>query len=168
MQKPDVTRQLKFEIEFMRLVNPMTGQQLGVIGLDRGGTVYVTAQMHPCALTNNDLGCEAYKRCYKAGGKVASFEGGFNVDGKWLLDELQAPFSLTVGGKTLTNVVLRNVVNGLINAAEKWFNRKGGIRAATVGGTSIAAQEMLLLKMSEEGEATLVESANEPVEAAHG
>ncbi len=131
----------KFQVEFIELAIPSTGQKLGLLGVDGGGKVYLPATLHPSAFTPKpnkdsglgcDLGLEAYHRCIKAGSAAACFNG-FYVEADWLRSELKEPFSRTENGRTLTNVMLGAAVGSMLQAAQMWISKKKGIAGTKMG-----------------------------------
>lgn len=135
----------EFEVEFIRLTHPQTGRAMGCIGIDTGDHVYLPATLHPSVIAQSDAGRAAFIKCHKAKVPVAAFENAFYVEAKWLREELQVPFSQTVGSRTLTNSMLDMVAKSMMDAASAFqSHRKNG----KVAGKGDASADAVLLEVA--------------------
>jgi hypothetical protein len=136
----------RFEVEFVRLTDPKSGRPMGVVGIDRGDHVYLTATLHPSVLDAADAGRGAFIRCHKAGVPVAAFDNGFYVESQWLREELKAPFAkVGPNGRTLTHTMLDAVAKAMVEAAQTYCATR---RNGTVAGSAEASAEAVLLEVA--------------------
>lgn len=134
----------EFEVQFIRMRNPKTQQEMGVVGIDNGDHVYVPAKLHPSALDNNDAGRAAFIQCHKASTPVAAFENAFYVEANWLRAELKTPYSKTSGTRTLTHTMLDKTVELMVEAAQAF---RGQRKNGTFAGKADDSGDAVLLEV---------------------
>lgn len=131
-----------FAVEFIRLTHPHSGRPLGLVGIDSGDHVYLPATLHPTTIPNADAGRAAFIACHKAQAPVAAFENAFFVESAWLREQLAAPWTHTVNGRTLTNGMLDTVAKSMVEAAHAFTQRRANGKVA--GSSGPEAVEVLL------------------------